>query len=198
MDRRTMRSLLENMERAAEQILQQDAAFYEVLEALKWEIDRDPRVQAAIRDLRAGGRSVTSSFVPQIRIRIKTEEGTFSLPRQEAFPDADAEQTAGLTEELRNAAKAAMTNSRSRHELDAIVHEAVTANDSFERIVSAVESAGHQLLICVDLTTYAQVREQAMPLLESGDGDTEIDQGTVNSALSGQDLKFLKSVGIKA
>jgi len=51
MNKKVMRSLLENMEREAEESLQRDSAFSEVLQVLKWEINNDPRVQSAIRDL---------------------------------------------------------------------------------------------------------------------------------------------------
>jgi len=69
MNKKVMRSLLENMEREAEESLQRDSAFSEVLQVLKWEINNDPRVQSAIRDLEARGRRVFSSVVPRIRIR---------------------------------------------------------------------------------------------------------------------------------
>lgn len=80
-NQKAMRSLLENMERAAEEILRQDAAFYEALQALKVEMDSDARVQSAVAALQAAGRRVFNSFVPQIKIRIKTEQGTFGWPK---------------------------------------------------------------------------------------------------------------------
>jgi hypothetical protein len=49
-DRKTMRSLLENMEHAAEETLQQDSAFYQAVQALKLEIDNDPRVQSTVSE----------------------------------------------------------------------------------------------------------------------------------------------------
>ena len=79
-DPKTMRSLLENMERAAEESLQQDSTFHEALQALKSEVDKDPRVQSAVAELRAAGRQVFSSFTPHIKIRIRTENGILELP----------------------------------------------------------------------------------------------------------------------
>src|SRR5258707_12157390 len=94
-DKGAIRSRLQNMERAAEEILQQDSAFYEALQALKWEIDSDPRVQSAMNDLRAAGRRVFSSFVPHIKIRVRTEEGIFALPRRAQIPTAAAVEQVG-------------------------------------------------------------------------------------------------------
>jgi hypothetical protein len=192
---------LQNMERAAEQALQGDSTFYEALQALKYEIDSDTRVRAAIHDLQAAGREVFSSFVPYIRIRIRTSEGTLSLPRQsEKNQSAPVEQIARLTQELRNAASDVIMRSGHRQELDSIVNEAIGASASFEGIASEIEEAGHEVLICLDLSTYAQVRE-------SSTQSHRISQPKVLKAhkeplnhllLSDRDLKFLKALKIKS
>ncbi len=58
------------MVRAAEDVLRQDSAFYEVLLALKSEIDDDPEVQAIVGELKATGSSLFNSFVPRVRVRV--------------------------------------------------------------------------------------------------------------------------------
>jgi hypothetical protein len=151
-DKKTMRSLLENMELAAQETLQQDSAFYKAVRALKREIDNDPVVQSTVSELQAAGRSVFSSFVPHIKIRVRTEDGVFALPRPGNIPVAPAvEQVSRLTQELRNAASAVIKRSRYYRELGIIVNEAVGASDRFEGIASEVESAGYEVLICLDL-----------------------------------------------
>jgi hypothetical protein len=196
-DRRTIRSLLESMERAAEETLQQDAAFFEALQALKGEIDSDPRVQSAVSELQASGRSVFNSFVPHIKIRVKTEEGTFALPRARVVPAVPtAEQTDRLTEELRNAASAVIMKSRYRQELDTIVNEAVGASNRFEGMASQIERAGHEVVICLDLSAYAQIRESNTPLRQP-----DATQRSVPCAqplnFTAHDLTFLKALGVK-
>jgi hypothetical protein len=198
-DKGAIRSRLQNMERAAEEILQQDSAFYEALQALKWEVDSDPRVQSAMNDLRAAGRRVFSSFVPHIKIRVRTEEGIFALPRRAQIPTAAAvEQVGRLTQELRNAASAVIMKSRYRQELNAIVNEAVGASDSFEGIASEIESAGYEVLICVDLSAYAQVQESSTPLRRFEETDRSgAYEEPLKILLSDHDLKFLKALKIK-
>jgi hypothetical protein len=199
-DRKTIRSLLENMERAAEETLQQDAAFFEALQALKWEIDSDARVQLAVAALQAAGRRVFNSFVPQIKIRVKTEQGTFALPKAAMMPAAPAgEQVDKLIEELKAAASAVIMNSRHRHELDIIVNEAVGANDRFEGMASQIENAGHELVICLDLSAYAQVRASTAPSLPfEGTVKSVSHDQPFNPQFSAHDLTFLKAVGVKA
>ena len=198
-DRKTIRSLLENMERAAEHTLQQDAAFHEALQALKWEIDSDVRVQSAVAALQAAGRQVFNSFVPHIKIRVKTGEGTFALPKAALIPAAPAgEQVDRLIEELKEAASAVIMSSRHRHELDTIVNEAVGANDRFEGMASQIERAGHELVICLDLSAYAQVRASTprLPFPETRK-PVSCDQ-PFNLQFSAHDLTFLKALGVKA
>lgn len=191
-----MRSLLENMERAAEETLQQDAAFYEALQALKWEIDSDPGVQAAVAALQAAGRRVFSSFVPQIKIRVKTGEGTFTSPKE--VTPAGSGQVDRLIEELKAAASAVIMNSRHRQELDIIVSEAVGASDRFEGMASQIERAGHELVICLDLSAYAQVRTSAAPSLPFEEAVKSSPKPSFNPQFSAHDLTFLKAVGVKA
>jgi hypothetical protein len=160
-DRKTMRSLLENMEEAAEETLQCDPNFYKALRALKGEIDNDPQVQAMVGDLRSAGRRVFNSFAPRIKIRVRTEEGIFALPKPVQESDGslpvESHGVDRLTRELRNAASAVIRRSRHYRELDAIVNEAVGASERFEGIASEVESQGYEVLICLDLSAYSQV-----------------------------------------
>src|ERR1051326_5296716 len=96
-----MRGLLADMQRVAEKILQQDAAFFEELQALKCEIDGDSRVRSAVRNLQAAGQKVFSSFVPHIKVRIRTEEGIFALARPSEMLNGPAmEPVVRLTKEL--------------------------------------------------------------------------------------------------
>jgi len=198
-DRKAIRSLLENMERAAQETLQKDAAFYEALQALKWEIDSDPRVQAAVAALQAAGRRVFSSFVPQIKIRVKTGEGTFASPKAAVMPPAPVgQQVDGLIEELKQAASAVIMNSRHRHQLDIIVNEAVGASDRFEGMASQIERAGHELVICLDLSAYAQVRAST-PSLPFPDTRKPVScDKPFELEFSAHDLTFLKALGVKA
>jgi hypothetical protein len=197
-DEKTMRSLLENMERAAEESLRQDSAFYEALQALKREIDGDPRVQSTVSELRAAGRKVFSSFVPHIKIRVRTEEGVFALPRPVQNPVVAVEEVSRLTQNLRNAASIVIKNSRYYRELDAIVNEAIGASDRFEGIASKVESAGYEVLICLDLSAYAQVQGPAAPRRPAEEQNAPMPaQEPIPIVLSGTDRKFLKALRIR-
>lgn len=198
-DRKTMRSLLENMELAAQETLQQDSAFYEAVRALKREIDNDPVVQSTVSELQAAGRSVFSSFVPHIKIRVRTEDGVFALPRPAHIPVAPAvEQVGRLTQELRNAASAVIKRSHYYRELGTIVNEAVGASDRFEGIASEVESAGYEVLICLDLSAYAQVNVSAPAHPQLREANAHIPcVEPVPIRLSGSDRKFLKALRIR-
>lgn len=204
-DRTTMRSLLESMERVAEETLQQDSAFYEAVRALRQEIDNDPQVQATVGELRAAGRNVFSSFVPHIKIRVRTEEGVFALPkRPQISMTSAAEQVSRLTQELRSAASAVIKKSRYYRELDAIVNEAVGASDRFEGIAAEVENAGYEVLICLDLSAYVEVQSMAAPPREVREKKPReakqplmAGEGAFPIHLSGHDRKFLKDLGIK-
>jgi hypothetical protein len=207
-DRKTMRSLLENMERAAEETLQQDSSFYEALHALKTEIDNDAQVQATVSELRAAGGRVFNSFAPHIKIRVRTEEGIFALPRpaQEAVAasqaSGDSHEVGRLTRELRNAASAVIRRSRNYRELDAIVNEAVGASDRFEAIASEIETQGHEILICLDLSAYALVsyaesEGTAMPSRQTSGMNAEIaGDEPFMIQLSRSDRKFLAGLKI--
>ena len=198
-DRNTMRSLLERMERAAEETLQQDSAFHKAVRALKREIDDDPLVRSTVSELQAAGRSVFSSFAPHIKIRIRTKEGVFALPRPAHIAVGPAEQVGRLTQELRNAASAVIKRSRYYRELGAIVNEAVGASDRFEGIASEVENAGYEVLICLDLSAYARVRGSAPapahPQVREADAQTPgLEPAPIQ--VSGSDRKFLKDLKI--
>jgi hypothetical protein len=197
-DRKTMRSLLEGMEHAAEETLQRDSAFYEAVQALKVEIDNDPVVRSMVSDLRAAGRGVFNSFVPRIKIRVRTEEGVFALPRPDGIRQTPAiEQIGRLTQELRNAASAVIKRSHYYNQLDNIVNEAIESSDRFEGIAARVESAGYEVLVCLDLSAYAQIhtppQECQAPVLDAKMEDTH----HVDIRLTASDRKFLTALKIR-
>lgn len=194
---KTMRSMLENMESAAEEALREDRAFYEALQSLKAEIDRDPRVQSAVKSLRDRGSRVFSALIPHVKIRIRTNDGVLALPSKEQKSSvALVEPVAHLTQELKNAASAVIMRGRVREELDSIMNQAICANGRFEGIASEIERAGHEVVICLDLSAYAEVRgsSQTIRHARSSSNSKEFFHGM----LSGHDLKFLKAMGIKA
>lgn len=198
-DKQAMRGLLKDMERAAEEVLQQDSAFFEALQALKWEIDSDSRVQSAVRGLQAAGQKVFSSFVPHIKVRVRTGERIFALPKHPEMSNIPAaEPVATLTQELNNAASAVIKTSGRCQELERIVNEAVAASGSFERLASHIEGAGHEVLISLDLSAYAHVREYSAPppRLERGPGSDSSEEVS-KIDFSAIDIKFLKALGIK-
>jgi len=196
-DRRTMRSLLENMERAAEETLQWDSAFYKAVQALKLEIDNDPQVQSTVSELQAAGRSVFNSFAPHIKIRLRTEEGVFALPKPAGIPVAPAvDQIGRLAQQLRNAASAVIKKSRYYHQLDTIVNEAIASSDRFEGIASEAESVGYEILICLDLSAYAQVQGNRAHR-QAGEGNAQMPfQEPAPIQFSANDRKFLKALRI--
>jgi outer membrane protein TolC len=198
-DKRTMRSILKSMESVAMATLQQDSAFYEALHALKWEIDNDPDVRSAVQNLRAAGQSVFSSFVPQIKVRVRTEDGIFALTRQ-ADPGSLAMEPVGvLTQQLKNAASAVIAKSHHCEELNHIVNEAVAANQSFEKMASEIENAGYEVLLSLDLSAYAQVRESSTPvsMLPPARRPNHSEAPPIME-LSAHDHDFLKALKIKA
>jgi hypothetical protein len=199
MDKRAMRELLKDMESAAEKVLQQDSSFFEALQALKWEIDEDARVKSATRALRAAGQSVFSSFLPRIKIRVRTEEGIFTLAKQPAVPASSAlDPVASLAQKLKTAANAVIMNSRYCRELEQIVNEAVTASDNFESLAFQIENAGYEVLISLDVSAYAQIRpastapDRLLPAHRPGSSDE-----SATMQLSSYDLEFLKALKIK-
>lgn len=197
-DRKVMRSLLESMEQAAEETLQQDSAFHKTLVALKAEIDNDPVVQAAVGELQAAGRSVHKSFVPRVKIRIRTEEGIFALPKAVEVPVGPAVEKVGrLVQELKNAAGTVIKNSRHYRELHLIVNQVVASNDRFEGIASEIENAGYEVLICLDLSAYAQVQGMTRPALHRFQPNALARQAPQPFQLSGSDRKFLAAMKIR-
>jgi len=196
-DRNAMRSLLEGMEQAAEETLRESATFFEALQALKDEIDHDARVQEAVRELRAAGRSVFSSFMADSKFRVRTEEGIFALPkRPKILPAPSADPVEGLTQQLRSAASVVIRHSRYFRELEGIVNEAVSTSERFEGIAFEIESAGYEVLICLDLSAYVEVRggdasARRGQTLPSPPPDTILPM-----PLTGADRKFLKGMGI--
>lgn len=194
-DDTTMRSMLEKMESAAEEALRGDPAFYSALQSLKAEIDRDPRVQSAVSRLRATGTKVFSSLVPHIKIRVRTSTGVVALPDRDQNSSNSVPPLAHLTQELRSAASSVIMRGRYRDQLDHIMNHAVGSSDRFEGIAAAVEGAGHEIVICLDLSTYAQVRESSALVRRTR---TPSSAEPLSHLLSNQDLKFLKALKIKA
>jgi hypothetical protein len=195
-DDKTIRLMLENMETAAEEAVRGDPAFFEALQSLKAEIDRDPRVQAAVNSLRAAGSRVFSSLVPHIRIRLRTNGGLVSLPvKDQSLAVPSAQLVAQLTQELKSAATAVIMRGRYREELDHILNEAVGSSSRFEGMASEIEGAGYEVVICLDLSAYAQVRESS----ESHCNTRKlVSAEPLSGLLSAQDLKFLKALKIRA
>jgi len=203
MDQKIMRSLLEDMEQAAEQTLQQDAAFHEALLALKFEIDSDPRVQATVGELQAAGRRVFNSFVPRIRIRIRTEQGVYALPKRADAPSTAAPEDGRLREELNRAASEVIRNSPYYRELDTIINEVVGSSNRFGGIAAELERQGYEVLLFLDLSAYAQI-QSAGPVVRQGRVTERqpvrpADQrpGDPNEVrFSGSDQQFLKALKI--
>jgi len=191
-DKSALLSLVRTMERAAEEALQCDAAFQEALQALKWEIDRDPAVRSAVGRLQTNGDRIFNSFVPQIKIRVRTDEGVFPAPEPSAVPSSRATEPQ-LTQELRNATGAVLTRSGHRAELNNIVNEAVAASERFEGIAAELERAGHQVIISLDFSTYSQVRRSANAIAKTRPPAVCEEP----PLFSPQDLKFLKAFKIK-
>lgn len=199
MDQYSIQGLLKEMENAAEQVLQHDAAFFEALQALKWEIDGDPKVKSAARDLRAAGQRVFSSFVPHIKVRIRTQTALHEAakPAGATGPSA-ADPIARQIQELKNAASAVIMASRYCQELERIVNEAVTASESFENLASRVERAGHEVVISLDLSAYVQVQASSAAVDRShGTALQNSSREPANIKLSSYDLSFLKALKIK-
>jgi hypothetical protein len=155
-------------------------------------------VRSMVSELRAAGRSVFNSFVPRIKIRVRTEEGIFALPRTDGIRQTPAvEQVGRLTQELRNASSAVIKKSRYYNQLDNIVNEAIESSDRFEGIAARVESAGYEVLICLDLSAYAQVhtlpQERQVPDVDAKTEDTRL----VDIRLTASDRKFLTALKIR-
>jgi hypothetical protein len=191
-DKPAMRSLLKSLEEVAQRTMQQDSAFCEALQALKWEIDRDARVQSALRSLQAAGLCVFSSFVPRIKVGIRTEEGVLRLPNPPEMESAPVDHADKLAQELRQAATAVIRESRYSRELASIVNEAVAANKTFENLASKIETAGHEVLVSLDLSAYSQVQEKATPRLVNRQPSAD----PTNLSLSAFDRGFLKMMKV--
>jgi len=197
MDQKVVRSLLKDMEQAAQETLQQDAAFYEALLALKFEIDSDPRVQATVGELQASGRRVFNSFVPRIRIRIRTEQGVYALPKRAEALSTAAPEDGRLSEELNRAASEVIRNSPYYRELDTIINEVVGSSDRCEGIAAEFERLGYEVLLCLDLSAYAQIHGSGPSPRRSTERKKETFVSEAHSLqLSSGDMKFLKALKI--
>ena len=216
MDENKLRALLRNLEQAAQSALANDASFLEALQGLKWEVDRDAHVRAAIQALRNRGLIVFSSFAPRIRVRLRSGEEVMALlddirtsdrPGAEDVEYANQVGSEPLSQGVRDAASAVVGASLYCRELNRIVNEALHASAGFEKMAGPLERAGFELHICLDLSTYACVRPQtrqgAQPI-DRGASATKRQQRKSQSAgkrsqlpLSGQDIEFLKSLRIR-
>lgn len=203
MNQHEVRVLLKEMESTAEQILQQDAAFFEALQALKWEVDSHPKVKSVVRDLRAAGHRVFNSFVPQIKVRVKTESGILALTNTRESSNASAsEPVAKLTQELKNAASAVIMRSIRCQDLQKIVNEAIAENKKFEKIASQFETAGYEVMISIDLSAYTRVQasstaaEYQSPMRIGNQRRLEAGEPPVIE-FSAHDVDFLKTLKIK-
>jgi len=193
-DDKTMRSMLEGMESAAEEALRGDAAFYDTLRTLKAEIERDSRVQSAINELHAAGTKVYSSLVPRIKVRVRTSSGEIFLAEQNGTARDSSAHVAHLTQELRSAAHSVMIHGRYREVLDNIMNHAVQSSDRFERIAAQVEEDGNEIVICLDLSACARVRET--PRADRQPTAPHAAIGPLALLLSKNDRKFLKDLKI--
>lgn len=216
MNQKNLLWLSQSLEREARSALARDASFLEVLQCLKWQIDNDAHVKAAVRALQDRGLSVFTSFAPRIRIRLAAGETILALPGSGAASNAPnpADQVSvnrlacePLVQKVRDAASAVVAASPHCRQLHGIVSEAVQANSRFERIAVAVERAGYRVQICLDLSAYAQVREpgrtpeglhdfRISPLQESNSRPPDSRKGC-HLPLSSRDLQFLKELRIQ-
>lgn len=212
--RNTLLKLLENLEREAQSALAYDPSYLEALQNLKWEVDGDPRVKAAIRELRTRGLIVFGSFDPRIRISLRQWE-VLCGPERFQLSDPPLSEEIGYerehieepaTLELRDAANAVLGSSLFCQELDKIVNEALQASPSFERLATGLERSGYELHLCLDLSMYARVLHPAqmaepIPLqkpqiqerLPSNDQSSGRDP---RPPFSSQDVEFLRRLRI--
>lgn len=193
-----LRSLVENLERTAEEILRQDVSFAEVLQALKSEIGRDSQVKRALGDLRAVGSKVCSAFFPRIRIRLKKGNGIFALPKHTATAYDPAAQVNDLVQKLRHAVRAMLMNSTHRQKLGMVVNEAVAASSTFEAFASELETCGYEVIICLDFYDWVRIVNSATALVRSNNLDRPDGQEPPGMTLSAYDRNFLRDLRIKA
>ena len=215
MDRNKLRWLLQKMEKEARSALFTDGSFLEALQALKWQVESDAQVRAATLALQERGINVFTSFVPRIRIRLFAGE-TVLAPKDNtagsSYPDIEDRDpvteisSEPITRELCDAASAAIAASPYCRHLDVIVNEAVKANGLFDRLAAAIERAGYELQISLDVSTYAQVRGPRLAYAQSPNGrvspaatqqfqPTDSDD-TSGLYLSSDDMQFLKDLRI--
>jgi hypothetical protein len=192
-DKLEMHLLLQTMERAAEDALQSDPAFFESLYALKSEIERNPRVQTALRGMQSFANRILTSFVPRINVRVRGDNGVLGLTHSSLIMNADP-QFQRLTEELRTAAAEVIGSSSHHTELKLIVNEAISSSDVFEGIASRIEQEGYEIMICLDFSACTRVPSG----IRSSRGFHRTRWGSEpSSALSMTDRRFLSSIGIR-
>jgi hypothetical protein len=193
-DEPEMRSLLQSMESAAEEVLQNDPAFFENLSALQSEIERNPRVQSALKELRRSGQNMIPSFVPRVNIRVRTENGVLSLPSPGQVTNPDR-QSHALAEELRTAVAEVIQNSGRFRELHLIVNEATGSSDVFDGIASRIEQEGYEIIICLDFSACTRVPSNILPPRVFHQPRRPSER---SPSLSMTDRKFLSTIGIRA
>jgi len=196
-DQPELQSLIRTMERAAEEVLQRDPAFFEALHALKLEIEANQHVRSAMHGLQRLGQRAVTSFVPRINIRIRTATGLFGLTHAREGTNAHP-QFHALTEELRMAAGEVIRHSRRRRELNAIVNEAILSSDLFEGTASKVEQEGYEIIISLDFSAFTRVLGSNMITPRSDRSQLAESDRCSDRSLSTYDLMFLNALGIRA
>jgi hypothetical protein len=78
------------------------------------------------------------------------------------------------------------------------VNEAVAANHSFEKMASELENAGYEVILSLDLSAYAQVRESSTPVGMLPARRRDYSETPPIIELSAHDHDFLKALKIKA
>jgi len=192
----SMRSQLEEMEHAAEESLCNDAAFYEVLQALKWEIDADPQVQSIVTNMKVTGSTVFISFVPHINILVKAADRNFSLARRKkGVPSPDENP---LTRALHAAACDVIRKSGCVSQLNALAIEVLDAHQGCRRILRELRRAEYKVVVSVGISSYAQIRPRLEQPAYAPDRNEAEGGGQERSSLplSNQDAVFLRTMGI--
>ena len=173
------------------------------------DLDAQPAEQRALERLEprhvrhrlepTAARVVVGTVVPHVKIRIKTSKGQVALPsqRQVSVTPAPA-KVAQSALELKHSTIAVIMRSRYREELDAIVNEALANSLFFEQLASDIENAGHEVVICLDLSLCEEVENSSKTF--SGPIEKSSIARSLNPLarlLSDRDLDFLKSMKIK-
>lgn len=214
MNRDMLQSILQTIECRAQKALAGDATFLEALPALNSALEDDLREQAAGHKLGYRRVSGFSSFAPHITIRARAGE-TSLTPSEHAgrAVQADTEiaarmcasDTGSMREHLCDVINAFIADGSLCREVKIIISEIVHADAVLRRLASAVERAGYRLLICIDLSMNADVREQYPAHLRSESHNTkyararhaEPSDARISLQLSDVDIHFLNALRIR-